>query len=472
VYVIWTLGIVVVAALLVQGVGFAITQVDMFLVRHSEARMTRVQHNVSRDLAADEAHHRRAMMEAERKKALREAEVISIVANGQVYLSDANPHARWKHMHQMPHYESNGHYRPPTPQELETFRLLNTRSAAALPGQTGEMQKTDASFPELMPLLNLLPPEGASLEKLIFGLTVNEQGEKRVLKAPVHNLVHVAVGGETGWGKSVFLLAFMFQVAYAREEAEIVLIDPQDVTFSALAGAQKLRYRVGVTDKDIAGIMDDLNGEFDRRTALFKKIPQATKLTIYNRFTTEPLPPIVVGIDEITTVAEMLKGNRLKMPFKLLIQRCRKYGIYFVSGAPSWRSSDLETTLRSQFSTTVHFHARDGASSRILLGRSDAKDLNKRGHAYAILPGRPMTRILAPYIDYEQIMRYLSPPQKPAAQPVAPPPPPSESEAQDREFVRLVSEGKSRRQAARQAYGQDYAGTVVKRGKAALGETD
>ena len=40
----------------------------------------------------------------------------------------------------------------------------------------------------------------------------------------------------------------------------------------------------------------------------------------------------------------------------------------------------------------------------------------------------------------------------------------------DAEFVRLVQAGKSRRQAALEAYGRDYAGDIVSRGKRALGE--
>lgn len=457
---------------LVAGVGAIaglVVLVDMFLARHAALRREQAEHRAQAALSPQKADHEIRLMQTALQKAQREAEVMTVVAGGQVYISDANSAGRWKHMHQMPHWESNGRTRPPSSQELDTFRILRGPRAVAAPAArpSGPPEPSPALFPQAVRLLDVLPPAGPSLNRIIFGLTISPQGERQLLRASLHSLVHVAVGGASGWGKSVFLLAFMFQVAAAPEDVEIVLIDPQGTTFPALAGSDKLRYQPAETAREIAGILNDLEREFEERARLFKQVPGADKLSVYNRRAADPLPPVVVGIDEMSTVMAMLKSVNRADAFRSLTLRCRKYGIYFLAGSPTWKAKYLDSGVREQYSSTVHFHARDKASSRVLLGQSLAATLDKPGHAYAALPGRELTRVVAPYINYEQALTRLG-----AGQPPPPPTVPDERAAQDAEFARLVRvEGKSRREAALQAYGKPYAGqTMVNRGKAALGE--
>jgi ABC-type transport system involved in cytochrome bd biosynthesis fused ATPase/permease subunit len=58
--------------------------------------------------------------------------------------------------------------------------------------------------------------DAASLEQVVLGATVGPTGLEPVT-APLAGLVHIAIGGSSGWGKSMMLRAPAFQLMLAPE---------------------------------------------------------------------------------------------------------------------------------------------------------------------------------------------------------------------------------------------------------------
>jgi DNA segregation ATPase FtsK/SpoIIIE-like protein len=136
------------------------------------------------------------------------------------------------------------------------------------------------------------------------------------------------------------------------------------------------------------------------------------------------------------------------------------------AGGQSWKASDFDTAIRGQFSTTVHFQAKDKASSRVLLGDPAAAELDQIGRAYAIIPGRKLIQIQGPALSLRSVCSALPNRIEPPAMPSVPEPEPTELE---QKILEMAAEGKSVSAIARAKLGGD-GGNQLKRVREILGK--
>jgi hypothetical protein len=248
--------------------------------------------------------------------------------------------------------------------------------------------------------LSQLIPTGPSIEALALGIEVTDSGLK-ALTSPLAGLVHVGVGGSSGWGKSVFLQCLAIQIALAPELAQMALIDIEGQTFSPFAalGGDRLRYPLADNEADITAILDDLKGEWERRRQLYQRHPSAADLAGYNALAEAPLPPVVMMFDEINMVTD---------DKDIMGRLTKKYGIFCILGGQDWNAASIPTKLRNNFSTRIQLKAMSKTQSRVMLEDSSAADITDPGRAYAVLPGRGLSEIQTPFITKDDIARALA----------------------------------------------------------------
>lgn len=259
-------------------------------------------------------------------------------------------------------------------------------------------------WPTRVPLSGILdgPP---SVRDLILGVTVREDGQSEVVKANMGKLVHVAVGGSSGWGKSVFLRSLAFQLCQSVDPVDLALIDLERATFAPFSACDRLLYPVADTERDALAIYQDLLGEMDRRKALYADFPGVDTLARYNAQAENPLPPVVCMTDEATA---LLADKSVEGAIRTLVLRARKYGLWMILGGQDWKATSLDTAIRNQLATRVQFKAMSASQSRVLLQRNGAELLNVTGRALAIIPGREMIELQAPLVGYEDIVTATS----------------------------------------------------------------
>jgi len=276
--------------------------------------------------------------------------------------------------------------------------------------QPGDQERA-YPWPARAPLTGLLNGHGASLHRLIMGVTVNQEtGANELVTGDLAQLVHIAVGGSSGYGKSMFLRALAFQLATAPERPSLALVDLEAVTFAPFGQCDRLLYPIADTEQDALAVFRALTGELDRRKALFSEYPGVDSLDAYNTRATgrlERLPAVVTMVDEATA---LLADKGVESALRTLALRGRKYGLWLTLGGQDWKASSLDTAIRNQLSARVHFKAMSASQSRVLLGTGDAYDLpdDTPGRALAILPGRGTVKIQAPAIGYGDIVATLT----------------------------------------------------------------
>jgi hypothetical protein len=259
-------------------------------------------------------------------------------------------------------------------------------------------------LPSRVPLSGLLdgPP---SFRDVILGVALDENGQPQVVRSDMAKLVHVAVGGSSGWGKSVFLRSLGYQLAKSADPVDLVMVDLEGTTLAPFAECDRLLYSVVDNETDATNVLRDLEGELSKRSELFAQFPGVDSLYAYNARSEYPLRPVVALIDEATA---LLENTAIASVIRTLALRARKYGLWLVLAGQDWKASSLDTAIRNQLSTRVQFRAMSGSQSRVLLERSDAESLDVAGRAYGWLPGRDLLEFQAPIISYDDILSAMA----------------------------------------------------------------
>lgn len=268
-----------------------------------------------------------------------------------------------------------------------TMNLLAHGPRPIEPAQLGPIVHP-ALTPGLPERVDLAPyiAGGSSLRSIFLGVGRLPDGRVTEVRAPLGRLVHVAMGGASGFGKSTLAQALALQVIEARELPRPVMLDAQGVTFSAFRGNPRLLYPLAEQEDEIEGILEALVREMAHRAGLFRDYRGVQSLDDYNALPgVDRLPVIPVFFDEFSIVGDNKHIARFS---RELAQKARKTGIQLIAGCQTWLAQDIGSALRANMSTAIQFYVRDKNQSRLLLGSSDAASLTLPGQAFAVLPGQ------------------------------------------------------------------------------------
>ncbi len=176
--------------------------------------------------------------------------------------------------------------------------------------------------------------------------------------------LHLAVLGNTGSGKSIFLQSLVHQAI--RDEMKLLLSDIDQTTFGLLENQPALLAPIASTPPAVLALIEQAIAECDRRAELFKSLPERPqKLSEYNalavKHSLEPLPRVLVVLDEASTVLTALGGAKgaLGQALATLGWRGRKFGIHFVFAAQEF-TKDIVGPVRDQVGLTLCFRVRNG----------------------------------------------------------------------------------------------------------------
>lgn len=307
------------------------------------------------------------------------------------------------------------------------------------------------NWPAMVPLRDIAP-NPPSLSHLVLGVTVHDDGRQEVISLSLLNMVHGAIGGITGGGKSALMRALALQLAMAAEPCHLALIDLEGVTFSAFANANRLLWPVADSEAGAIAIVHELQEEMERRKRLYQEFPGVDNMPAYNaRAGDEPLAPIACFIDE---AAALLGDGAIQTATRVLAWRARKYGIGLFLGGQAWTTKHVEGGIRDMLAVRIHFRAMAASQSRVLLGRPVATEIDPTaaGRAYALLPQRGLVQLQAPWVAPDEITTALAGQAGPANDM---PETPEDAVANEREgrILALAREGKSQRGIEREVYG-------------------
>lgn len=290
------------------------------------------------------------------------------------------------------------HHIDPVVERLDRVEraLLAARGVSGATEQILDRAPDDLpQLPEYIPQSQLLssPP---TYRRLVLGQALSSTGQPMPVTADLADLVHVAIGGSSGWGKSVFLRFLTWQLVHSTESVQVALVDLEGATLAPFAKSSCVLWPLADTEQDALAVFGALTDELNRRRELYADYPGVDSLYRYNEQADDPLLPLVAIVDEATA---LLGDKDVESHLRTLALRARKYGLWLILAGQDWKASSLDTAIRNQLATRIQFRAMSASQSRVLLERSGAEEIEVRGRALASLPGRDMIEFQAPAFE-------------------------------------------------------------------------
>jgi len=279
------------------------------------------------------------------------------------------------------------------------------------------------NWPGHVPLTRYLDAQGgASLDRVFLGVTCDPQtGQQLPVSMAMDDLVHFAVGGSSGFGKTTFLEALLYQFVKANA-CDLALVDLKG-ELVAWRNADALRWPIATTRQDGSAILTACYEELQIRKTAFESIGGAKNLADYNSRANGAgqFRPLVATLDEGTVL--LRQDKQLSYQATDLVLLGRSFGLWLVLAAQNFKVNSTASEIRDQLTTRVQFHAQDHNQARILLGHSRAQGLGV-GRAICRLKGHQSDiELQAPIIaraDIDALLTGQSGPRQPA--PIAEPP--------------------------------------------------
>lgn len=347
-----------------------------------------------------------AEVEMARAKAKIEARhIVSFGRDQQVFEFDGS-NTPVRALHLTPSVRFNGPtIIEPKPHELAVFQIFHQPTKAK--GSTTPAllaSSVEANLPTLVRLEDVIQPDNVSLNRLVLGAGP----DNKIVRGSLKELSHVGVGGTSRWGKSIFLQSLLYQILLAKEKTEVFLSDIGGTSFVDFG----LPYADDIesTEKMCEHLWDQIM----ERKALYQATGQGIRsLDMYNQVAGAELPYLVFFADETTVL--MSQSKPLTKHFFSLVAYGGKYGLELILAGQNWKASNVDSTIRDQFSSRFQFKAMDHVQSNILIKNSNAHDFTVKGRVCACLPEQGKVNLQAPHIKVETIQALAA--QTPVTQP-------------------------------------------------------
>ncbi|MBL8515476.1 MAG: DNA translocase FtsK 4TM domain-containing protein [Betaproteobacteria bacterium] len=232
----------------------------------------------------------------------------------------------------------------------------------------------------------------------------------KAVVADLAKMPHLLVAGTTGSGKSVGINAMILSLLYKASPSEVrlILIDPKMLELSVYEGIQHLLAPV-VTDMRQAGAaLNWCVAEMDRRYKLMsalgvrnlasynqkvseakaagKPIPHPFTLTPDSPEPLEPLPLVVVVIDELADLM-MVVGKKVEELIARLAQKARASGIHLILATQRPSVDVITGLIKANVPTRVAFQVSSKIDSRTILDQQGAEALLGQGDMLYLPPG-------------------------------------------------------------------------------------
>jgi S-DNA-T family DNA segregation ATPase FtsK/SpoIIIE len=224
---------------------------------------------------------------------------------------------------------------------------------------------------EAMPARGTIPPLNMALGKDITG---------RPIYGDLGKMPHLLVAGATGSGKSVCLNCIIASllVSATPDQVQMVMIDPKRVELSVYNGIPHLKNPVITDPRMAAGALFEMTKEMDQRYERFAKAG-VRKIEEWNaKFPDDPLPYIVIVIDELADLMLVAPG-KVETLICRLAQLARATGIHLIVATQRPSVDVITGIIKANIPSRIAFAVSSQVDSRTILDMGGAERLLGRG---------------------------------------------------------------------------------------------
>ncbi len=278
------------------------------------------------------------------------------------------------------------------------------RIEAPIPGKSAVGIEIPNKVPAIVRMRSIFETDDIkkSDKNLTFALGQDVAGE--IVSADLTTMPHLLIAGSTGSGKSVCLNSIITSLLFQHtpKTLNIILIDPKRVEFAAYNGIPHLLIpAVTEVDKTINVLRWVVNEMEERYKTLAEKGKR--NLEVYNKTQKEPMPFMVVIIDELADLMA-ISSREVESSIVRLAQKARAVGIHLVIATQRPSVEVITGLIKANITTRIAFAVASQVDSRTILDMGGAEKLLGNGDMLYIASdtGKPR-RVQGAFISEKEV---------------------------------------------------------------------
>jgi S-DNA-T family DNA segregation ATPase FtsK/SpoIIIE len=257
-------------------------------------------------------------------------------------------------------------------------------------------------------------------------LALGKEITGKIVVTDLQKMPHLLMAGSTGTGKSVSLNAMILSLLYRcrPDQVKMIMIDPKRLELGLYQDIPHLLVPV-VTEPKIA--QNALKWAVIEMETRYKKlakrgvrnldvyneqvkqlpIPGFNKQTIDDDDDREPLPYIVIIIDELADLM-MTSPREVEESITRLAQMARAVGIHLILATQRPSVDVITGLIKANFPARISFRVASKVDSRTILDSNGAEQLLGRGDMLFLPPGSSrLMRVHGPLVTEEEVMQVV-----------------------------------------------------------------
>lgn len=244
--------------------------------------------------------------------------------------------------------------------------------------------------------------------------------------ADLAKMPHLLVAGATGSGKSVGINTMILSLLYRATPAEVkmLMIDPKMLELSAYQDIPHLLMPVVTNSKEASAALRKVVFEMERRYRLLAEsgsrnieaynaklksgaLPQSISATEKGDVRREPLPYIIVLIDELSDLM-LVSAHEVEDSIARLAQMARAAGIHLILATQRPSVDVITGVIKANFPSRIAFHVSSKLDSRIILDTYGADQLLGKGDMLYMSPGKKIQRVHGAYVSEDEVRNVVN----------------------------------------------------------------
>jgi len=257
--------------------------------------------------------------------------------------------------------------------------------------------------------------------------------------ADLQRMPHLLIAGTTGSGKSVAINAMVLSLLYKckPEDVRLIMIDPKMLELSVYEGIPHLLCPVVTDMKDAANALRWCVAEMERRYKVMaalgvrnfagynrkvrqaidagepipdplRETPDALEADEITRPVLEPLPLIVVVIDELADMM-MIVGKKVEELIARLAQKARAAGIHLIVATQRPSVDVITGLIKANIPSRIAFQVSAKVDSRTILDQGGAEALLGHGDMLFMGAGSSVPlRVHGAFVSDQEVHRVVA----------------------------------------------------------------
>lgn len=222
------------------------------------------------------------------------------------------------------------------------------------------------------------------------------------------SMPHLLIAGATGSGKSVCVNSLIMSMISQKgpEQVRLLLIDPKMVELKIYNGIPHLLTEVVTDPRDAAKALRWVIFEMENRYRLLDE-NYVRNISSYNRKMREPLPYIVIIVDEFANLMA-ISQKEVEDAVVRLAAMSRAVGIHLIMATQRPSVDVITGLIKANFPFRIAFQVASKMDSRTILDTIGAEKLLGSGDMlYAPAGSMNIKRIQGAFISEEEVVRVV-----------------------------------------------------------------